>query len=237
MINRPFKRTYRPNRETSSLYEHDERFAINGRQYIENFKLIQKDLLHLFDYVEPCEENKTTFSMRIHELYVRACIEVESNFVAILKENDYSKHGNWNIVDFKKINATHLLSKYSIKVPHWHGRDFRFAPFQDWENTDTLFWYQAYNKIKHNKYKDYSKANLFNLLNAVSANLILLSSQFFIHDINLFWDMYNLGNESTHLAIGKYFQITFPDFPDEMKYNFNWQEIKGEPEPFENLQF
>ena len=28
-----------------------------------------------------------------------------------------------------------------------------------------------------------------------------------------------------------------PDWPEEHRYDFNWQSIKNEPDPFQNLEF
>jgi hypothetical protein len=54
-------------------------------------------------YVEPADKNLECYSYRIHALLLRACIELEANCKAILKENGYSKGGNWKIDDYKKI--------------------------------------------------------------------------------------------------------------------------------------
>ena len=43
-------------------------------------KIVQADLERLFEYVEPSPESLQTFSYRIHELLMRACIEVKANF-------------------------------------------------------------------------------------------------------------------------------------------------------------
>ena len=77
-----------------------------GRQYIRAFLLIQKDLLELFDYVEPADQNLDCYSYRIHELHMRACIEVEAHCKAILSENNYVNPDKssewWNVKDYRK---------------------------------------------------------------------------------------------------------------------------------------
>jgi hypothetical protein len=74
------------------------------------FLILLKDLQELFDYVEPADKNLSCYSYRIHALSRRACVEVEANCKAILKENGYTKSGDWNMGDYKKIEKTHLLS-------------------------------------------------------------------------------------------------------------------------------
>lgn len=65
-------------------------FAQDAAHYVRAFLLIQKDLINLFDYIEPSDQNLQTYSFRIHELLLRTCVEVEANFKAILRENGYS---------------------------------------------------------------------------------------------------------------------------------------------------
>jgi hypothetical protein len=57
-ITKPFSRTYRPfleghRAEHQTDYIKDDRFAEEPRHYIQAFTIIEKDMLELFDYVEP----------------------------------------------------------------------------------------------------------------------------------------------------------------------------------------
>jgi hypothetical protein len=137
-IDRPYRRTCRQFADGSydeggrSLYIEHPKFANSPQQYIRAFLLIQKDLLELFDFVEPSDKNLNCFSYRIHELHTRTCIEIEANCKAILTENGYAKSGNLNMPDYKKLNATHRLSSYEIKLPLWHGTRGTRAPFLPW---------------------------------------------------------------------------------------------------------
>jgi hypothetical protein len=100
--------------------------------YIRGFCLLQKDLEHLFEYIEPGDDNLESYSFRVHELLLRACVEVEANCKAILRENDYPKDekGRWNMADYKKINTSHRLSSFSVKLPYWHGEQRIRRPFE-----------------------------------------------------------------------------------------------------------
>lgn len=96
----------------------DPRFAKAPEQYARAFLVIQKDLRELFDYVEPADENEGCYSYRVHELLMRACVEVEAKCKAILSENGYMPPGkNWDRSDYKKLNATHRLSSFQVKFP------------------------------------------------------------------------------------------------------------------------
>jgi hypothetical protein len=39
-------------------------------------------------------------------------------------------------------------------------------------------------------------------------------------------------------AIGKYFRVKYPnDWPADERYEFNWKELKNDPDPFQSLKF
>ena len=134
---KPFHRNYRgfkegPNSGFSQwAYIVDRAYAASPEHYVRAFLLIQNDLQKLFEYVEPSDVNLDTFSYRIHELFMRTCIEVEANFRAILNENIYtpiSRSGDpipdsrWNIHNYRIVDHTHHLSSYRVHLPIWEVR-------------------------------------------------------------------------------------------------------------------
>jgi hypothetical protein len=135
---KPFHRNFRELIErTNSGYSSwafivDKDYAQSPHHYTRAFLLLQEDIKNLFEYIEPADINLNTFSYRIHELFMRTCIEIEANFKAILRENTYTplfengpKKGqlktedNWNIFDYIKINTTHHLDDYHVEFPFW----------------------------------------------------------------------------------------------------------------------
>jgi hypothetical protein len=64
-IAKPFRRTCRPGvdgkypDDTRESYIADQRYACAPEQYVLAFELIQKDLLELFDYIEPAHLNRS----------------------------------------------------------------------------------------------------------------------------------------------------------------------------------
>jgi hypothetical protein len=115
MLSKPFRRTFRPNDVNYFGYITDERCANSLHQYVRAFEILQKDMLELFDYVEPADANSQCYSYRIHELHTRACIEVEANCKAILSENSYPRNiDDLKMTDYKKLQQTHHLSAYEV---------------------------------------------------------------------------------------------------------------------------
>lgn len=247
-INKPIHRNYRsiisgPNSGYSNwAYIVDPEYANSPQHYIRAFLLIQNDLQKLFEYIEPSDEGLTAFSYRIHELFMRTCIELEANLKAILSENTYKKNSkDFNMSDYKKINVTHHLSSYKAMLPIWHGERKVFRPFASWAEKGSLPWYNAYNASKHGRQKEFKQANLGNLLESVAALLILLSSQFRNEDFSPSDGSLSLGaskfSEMSE-AIGGYFRIGFPtDWSDDEKYDFNWSKLEKEEHRFNRFNY
>jgi len=88
-----------------------------------------------------------------------------------------------------------------------------------------LAWYQAYNSSKHDRQEEFKKANVEALISAVSALLVLLSSQFKTEDFSAGGDAIIASGYDYHEmepAIGSLFRIKFPDdWTDTEIYDFN----------------
>ncbi len=236
-LKKPYKRTCRQfvdghySHSGKSKYLMHPDFAKSPEQYVRAFLLIQKDLQTLFDYIEPSDINLKSYSYRIHELLLRTCVEVEANCKAILIENGYKKKGDLNMTDYKKINISHRLSSYTIKLPLWKGEKNIRSPYAQWNIDGALPWYKAYNATKHDRHDNFNQASFDNLIDAFCGLAVILSAQFwqenFIPSTSLmaFCDSVD-GMES---AIGNYLRISFPrDWPEDERYDFTHDDIKSD---------
>lgn len=234
-IPRPYKRTCRQFVDGEYAeggrwaYVLHPEFAEAPEHYIRAFVLLQNDLHRLFEFVEPADKNCDTYSFRIHELLTRTCVEVEANCKAILKENGYSRAGDWNMRDYKKIELSHRLSSYFVKLPIWNGSGSIRQPFAAWASVGSLTWYSAYNHAKHDRHALFEEATFMQLIDAISGLLVLLSAQFMTEDFSPAEQAISWGgpNDGFEFAIGGYFRIEFPnDWPLVDRYDFNWQSSK-----------
>jgi len=227
-------------------------FASKPSNYVRAFLLLQKDLIDLFNYIEPSDTNLKTFSFRIHELLVRTCIEVEANFKAIFSLNKYKKAqdgSNLTIKDYYLINGSHFLSDYEAKLPYWTGNLMNAGrrPFDFWAKPQdpnmpwVLPWYQGYNATKHDRVNSLQNANLENLIDAFSALVILISAQYLFEDFSPAPDLLQVNSglsDGYDAAIGDYFRILFPrHLPPKERYDFNWQILQTDKDPFEKYDY
>lgn len=216
------------------------KFAQSPEHYVRAFLILLKDLQELFDYVEPADKNLVCYSFRIHALLIRACVEVEANCKAILKENGYSRAGDWNMGDYKKIEKTHLLSAYKVKVPNWSGTRATRSPFSAWVSGGSLSWYQAYNTTKHDRHSQFEEATFEHLIDASCGLLVLLSAQFETNDFSPGNTLLAVGgpDDGMQSGIGGYFRVRFPNnWPNDLRYDFDWQRLKSEPDPFQMIDY
>jgi len=241
---KPYRRTVRPfsNGSYYDDYIGYPNYATAGGQYIRAFLLIQKDLLEIFEFIEPAKKNLLSYSFRIHELLMRTCIEVEANFKAILNDNDFFKEDEMKINNaYYKVNKTHRLSDYEIEIVNWIDKDNQYTskkiiPFGHWKNNcKPLFWYQAYNKSKHDRNKNFHKASLLSLIFAVSALTVLITSQFlnFDYSANAGEHAYGFGRDyyGYTSAIGDYFRVKYPlNWLDEDMYEYDRSFFNQNPE-------
>lgn len=249
-ITRPYRRTCRIFTDMSysnsgkSLYIKHSKYALKPGNFIRAFQILQKDLIALFDYVEPSELNLNTHSYRIHELLLRTCVEVEANCTAILRENDYklNKEEKWNMGDYKKIEQSHYLSHYNVLVPNWHGSNGIFKPFENWADGGSLPWFKTYNETKHDRHKNFSKANFQSLVNAFCGLSVIIAAQFHTTSFSPAGEVMGLSGgglaEDFEPSIGDFLQIHFPtDIPLIEQYDFDYSDINFEVDIFENFDY
>jgi hypothetical protein len=246
-VSRPYRRTCRQFTDGSYTeggrwqYMIHPKFAQSPEHYVRAFLLLLKDLQELFDYVEPADQNLKCYSYRIHALLLRACVEVEANCKAILRENGYQKSKDMTMKDdYKKINVTHRLSSYQVKIPNWNGDQWLRTPFKAWASEGSLPWHQAYNATKHDRYHTFASATFEHLLDASCGLLAILSSQFETNDFSPENTLLAVGglDDGFESGIGGFFRIKFPDdWPMEQRYEFDWQKLKKEIDPFRTIDY
>lgn len=248
-LSKPYYRIYRPEYRESSFendccgYDEDDRYVSQREKssLLSATKIILKDFQEILEYVEPCDNNKEAYSHRIYELLVRTCIEVEANLEGILRANGYTKPGNKNLnmsEDYYKVDTATKLSEFSVIMHQWHPEN-TISPFDGWkEKGKSLKWYKAYNRVKHDRFENFSEANLENLCYAICGLLCLLFSQFGSNVCKVESVPSNLVYyyEEDYIEIGQ-FTINLPSFSVEEKYRFKWYELKDEKSPYNKFAF
>jgi hypothetical protein len=127
-----------------------------------------------------------------------------------------------------------------VRVPNWSGDKATRSSFSGWAAGAPLPWYQAYNTTKHDWHSGFAEATFGHLIDASCGLLVLLSAQFETNDFSPGNALLALeaSDDGMEGGIGGYFRVKFPaDWPMELRYNFDWQKLKQEPDPFQAFDY
>lgn len=241
-LNNPYYRIYRSSirhnafDNPTSGYERDALFLPEAekRSMIMAARLIIEDFERLFEFVEPHSSNENVFSHRIYELLLRTCTEVESCCKGILIANGHSAR---DMNDYKKIEQATHLSDYTVQYTNWFPSHYSVQPFASWSTGGTLSWYKAYNDVKHNRWLNFKLANLKNLLDAISGLLCIIYAQIGDEVQEVFESNIYFSADNVVEVIVRSFTITPYQYPDNEKYDFDWDTLKSDPNRFQRFQF
>lgn len=250
-LSKPFYRIIRPFPDGEYLDRRagDERVYMLSNDYasgrsvlIRAYTLIERDLIELFDYIEPCDANLSAYSHRTYELLLRASTEFETNCKGILHANGYARPGggNLDIMDYYKIEKASRLSEYQVILNTWHPSRKIFEPFKEWATGHTLRWYRSYNTVKHNRSTHFPEASLENVMASITALFAILFSQFYIFALNRYHDIgtYTMDDDGSIYDDSSLFSIIMPSsWSSNEQYDLDWDVVKATPNPIDKFSF
>jgi len=177
-----FPLIFRNDDGTRSKQAEEARKSPDGQHFLMSYELLKRDATELFAYIEPATQNLQAFSHRIYELFLRTSTEVEANFKHLFERNGktFSKPDRGDIKEYRRAEATALLSQYEVRLNGWAIP--LMEPFQSFsrENTGNCSpaWYRDYNKVKHNRWKNFPLANLGNAIESLAGLFVVLTVQY-----------------------------------------------------------
>jgi hypothetical protein len=133
-------------------------------------------LTDLLLYLEPEGAGLTAYGQRTRELLILACTEVENLWIQFLSIAGLQEpQRGFNTTHYVKLCAPLRLEEFQVSLAPYAGAP-TVRPFRGWTATaptQTLGWYDAYNKTKHNRAAHLPQATVERCLEAVAASLIL----------------------------------------------------------------
>ena len=145
-------------------------------------RILVEKLDELLLFIEPSTDGLNSYSHKTRELLILACTEVENQWRALLNLAGYQPNNKQGFTteDYVKILPVSFINEYQIDLKNYKTI-LSSNPFQGWNSsnpTKSLTWYDAYNKTKHSRDRDFSCANLKYTIDAVAANLIMYFTRF-----------------------------------------------------------
>ncbi|OOM09320.1 hypothetical protein [Clostridium saccharobutylicum] len=155
------------------------------------YKKIEEEFKDLSYYIAINKKQLKTYSIKIADLILRTVSECENIASTICKrENIKFKDKKGHIrktVYFneyiEQLNAIFKLEQKNVSIKYINidnnTFDSKLTPFQkeilkiNGKQKSILPWYNAYNKIKHDRVKNFKQANLENLINSLAALFML----------------------------------------------------------------
>lgn len=128
--------------------------------------------------VQPAPTTMAVHGHEIRNLLILAATEVEMHWRGILVANGVTDAGSTR--QYVKLAEPLKLARYAVTF-HAFPEAGRISPFVDWnssEPTKSLWWYAAYNAVKHNREFEFESASLENAFAAVAACAAMLVAQF-----------------------------------------------------------
>lgn len=178
-------------------------------------RIVSTELRRIMETVEPTSENSSAFGQRIRHVLINACTEVEASWKGILRANHYSLPGrkrDYDTNDYVKLHKAMRLGAWRVALVDYPAAG-TFAPFRRWKSaspTSSLRWYDAYNKVKHDRETNLSKATLRNAIDATCAAWVMCVAQFGPH---------GFGEDSSYLP-AMFRPMSEPQWPPIKEYCF-----------------
>ena len=146
------------------------------RESEQALKILLDKLADLLLYIEPDARNLDTYGHKSRELLILACTEVENQWLKIYKKSpEAALQPRLSTNGYVKLKNKAFLNEYQISFNNY--RDLAsMSPFKDWDleqPTQSLDWYDSYNKTKHDRSASFREAKLKHVLSAIAANIIL----------------------------------------------------------------
>lgn len=129
--------------------------------------------------IEPTPRNDSTFGHAIRHFLLLAATEVESAWKGILKANGYGP-SRPTTKDYVKLATPMRLREWTVRLGSYASYP-KISPFAKWDSgnaTRSLPWYDAYNKVKHDREGNLHHATLEHAVSAMAAVAVMGWAQF-----------------------------------------------------------
>ncbi len=158
----------------------DTQFDANYLDALSQVRILLRKLESIFEFIEPTPNNYNTYGREIRDLLIIASTEAEAQWQGILNANEYTFRSRPSTNDYVKLVAPLKLADFELEFPLFPEIS-AINPFAGW-NTDTptqsLIWYDACNKVKHDRVTNFHLATMSNVIKSVLACVVMLLAQF-----------------------------------------------------------
>lgn len=149
---------------------------MNRKDFINNYwqyyLLLEAKFINSLTYVDLNENNYLAYSNE----FAYELISIGSELDVFMKVvSDYSQDDRKNINDYAKVILTKFPTLISQEVLI-NYKDLKIKPFENWSisaPSQSLFWWDNYNSVKHGRFFNFNKATLKSVLYSLASLFVL----------------------------------------------------------------
>lgn len=222
MIDRPYRRVWRPG--VPARYCLERAYAPDLHELCGQYTGLENRLRVLLNRGGASEAALAAGGRRVYRLLRETRYELDYNLQAILKANGYPGRARaWSWRDYTALEPLLRLSAYQIRLPA-SGRALLLRPFAGWLEGEPE-WYRGEYPLLFPRRGEVEGASLNKALQMLAALHCVLYAQF---GENLADALRPRGKRegSGYFTAASIFVTEPPDFPEEERYSFRWEEIK-----------
>ncbi len=221
-MDRPYCRVWRPGTPARYCLERD--YAADFHQLCGEYSGLENRLRALLDRRGASDEALQTGGWTVYRLLREARYELDHNLCGILRANGYpGRPRDWGWRDFAALEPLMRLSGYRVRLPA-AGRELELCPFAHCQEGPPA-WYRGEYPLIFPGRGAVEQATLQKALEMVAALHCVLYGQF---GENLSAALRPRGARegAGYFTASSIFVVQPPDFPEEERYGFRWEEIK-----------
>lgn len=155
---------------------------IQQRSAEQALRVLVEKLDEILLYIEPDKTGLDSYSHKTRELLILSCTELENQWKSFISKAGVGPINGrmFTTQDYVKLLKPLCLKEFQVKLRIYDSVPI-LQPFIDWDiasPTQSLSWYDAYNKTKHDRDKHFNSSKLINVMLSVAANLVLFCVRF-----------------------------------------------------------
>lgn len=144
---------------------------------LRQLEIVLDDLDSVFKVISPQKKQGDVYGHAIRNIIILACTEIDSMMHTILERNEVKPSGKYyQMNDYYQLKVPLRLDEYQLSFYRFPELG-SYTPFAEWQG-DKISWYDGYNKIKHNREKEFPKACLNYAIDSIMAFAITMIAQF-----------------------------------------------------------
>jgi hypothetical protein len=176
---------------------------VERRAAEQSLLLLVERLNEILLYVEPEGAGLDAYGTMSRELLILAATDAENTWTHYMRLAHVTPRGaGYSTRDYVRLQGPLHLAEYQVTLAA-HALVPQIRPFDGWSAnapSQSLAWYDAYNKAKHDRTANLGQATVMHCIEAVAANLVLFCVRF---------GPYSLFQQTTPLAshVNQLFQV------------------------------